>query len=197
MKEYAKFLEIKNKIESLSSEKSEIKNIIDMQFSKISRSLGKYSYISSFEKPVRKMMEDLVEDPYQVISSQNKETIIQILEAVAKSVSSGSISVKDTGKALEQIQETVARLDEFMELKESYSNKVSSLEKDLIIFDIKLLESKEHDLEKTRADYSNMDNVKKKLGIEINEENKLLEKHISEIQSELARVTNSKITLRV
>ncbi|MDE1768936.1 MAG: hypothetical protein KGI28_00090 [Thaumarchaeota archaeon] len=197
MNEHAIFLEIKKNIEALSSEKNDVKNIIDMQFSKISRPLGKYSYISSFEKPVKKMMEELVENPYQVISSQNKDTIIQILEAVAKSVASGAISVKDTDKALEQIQETISRLDEFMALKESYSSKVSTLEKDLVIFDIKLLESKEHDLHKTRTDFTNMENVKKKLESEINEESKLLEKHVSDIQSSLSKITNSKITLKI
>lgn len=197
MKEYTKYLEVKNKIESLSSEKREIKNIIDMQFSKISRPLGKYSYISSFEKPVKKMMDELVSDPYEVISSQNKGTIIQILEAVAKSVSSGSISVKDTDKSLEQINETVSRLDEFIVLKESYSSKVSTLEKDLVIFDIKLLESKEHDLQKAKMDFTNMETVKKKLEDEINEGNKLTSKHVSEIESDLARVTNSKIILKI
>jgi len=197
MKEHSMFLEIKNKIESLSSEKSEIKKVIDLQFSKISRPLGKYIYVSSFEKPVKKMMQELLDDPYQVIFPQNKGTIIQILEAVAKSVSSGSISVKDMDKSLEQIQETISRLDEFMSLKETYSNKVSTLEKDLVVFDINQLESKEQELQKTKTNFENMENVKKKLRVEINEQSKLLEKHISEIQSSLSRATNSKITLKV
>jgi hypothetical protein len=197
MKEYVKFLEIKNKIAMLSSEKNEIKNTIDLQFSKISRPLGKYSYISSFEKPVKKMMDDLLFDPYEVISTQNKDTIIQILDAVAKSVSSGSISVKDTDRSLEQIQETIFKLDEFMELKKSYSNKVSTLEKDLIIFDIKLLEAKENDLQKAKTDFTNMETIKKKLEVEINDANNLLVKHVSEIESDLFSLTNSKITLKV
>ncbi len=196
IKEYAKYLEIKNKIDSLSSEKKEIKNIIDMQFSKISRPLGKYSYISSFEKPVKKMMDELISDPYQVISPQNKAIIIQILEAVAKSVSSGSISVKDTDKSLEQINETVSRLDEFITLKESYSNKVSNLEKDLVIFDIKLLESKEQGLQKAKIDFTNMESTKKKLEDDINDDNSQLEKHVLHLESDLARVTNSKIILK-
>ena len=196
IKEYAKYLEIKNKIDSLSSEKNEIKNIIDMQFSKISRPLGKYSYISSLEKPVKKMMDELISDPYQVISPQNKATIIQILEAVAKSVSSGSISVKDTDKSLEQINETVSRLDEFITLKESYSNKVSNLEKDLVIFDIKLLESKEQGLQKAKIDFTNMESRKKKLEDDINDDNSQLEKHVLHLESDLARVTNSKIILK-
>ncbi|HXU96082.1 MAG TPA: hypothetical protein VFP45_06570 [Candidatus Nitrosotalea sp.] len=197
MKEYSVFLEIKKKIESLSSEKNEIKKIIDLQFSKISRPLGKYIYVSSFEKSVKKVMQELLDDPYQAISSQNKGTIIQILEAVSKSVASGSISVKDTDKSLEQIQETVSRLDEFMSLKEAYSNKVSTLEKDLIVFDINQLELKEQELQKTKTNFENTENVKKKILTEINEQNKLLEKHISEIQSSLSKVTNLKITMKV
>ena len=197
MKEYSMFLEIKNKIEKLSSEKSEIKKIIDLQFSKISRPLGKYIYVSSFEKPIKKMMQDLLDDPYQVISPQNKGTIIQILEAVSKSVASGSISVKDMNKSQEQIQETISRLDEFISLKEAYSNKVSTLEKGLVVFDINRLELKEQELQKTKTNFENMENVKKKLHAEINEQSKLLEKHISEIQSNLSRITNSKITLKV
>lgn len=194
---HAKFLEIKSKINSMSSEKDAIKNIIDVQFSKISRPLGKYSYISSFEKPVKKMMDELVSNPHEVISPQNKNTIIQILEAVAKSVSSGSISVKDTSKSLEQIQETITRLDEFIALKESYSNKISTLEKDLIVFDYKLLESKEHDLQKKKNDRVNLEEIKKKLESDINDANNLLAKNVSEIESNLTTLTNSKVTLKI
>jgi DNA repair exonuclease SbcCD ATPase subunit len=194
--DYSKFLEIKSNIHSMSSEKDEIKNILDMQFSKISRPLGKYSYISSFEKPVRKMMEVLISDPYEVISQQNKSTIIQILEAVAKSVSSGSISVKDTDKSLEQIQETISKLDEFIKLKESHSSKISTLEKDLIVFDIKFLETIEHDLENKKTSYTNLESVKKKLEVETSDANSLLAKYTSEIESGLASLTKSKITLK-
>lgn len=193
---HAKFLEIKHRVDSMSSEKSEVKHIIDLQFSKISRPLGRYSYISSFEKPVRKMMDELVANPYDVISSQNKTAITQILEAVEKSVISGSISVKDTDKSLEQIQETISRLDEFISLKETYSNKVATLEKDLTIFDIKSLESKEHELEKTRSDIANIESTKKKLEADVKDSNHSLSKSISSLESGLARLANTKILLK-
>jgi hypothetical protein len=196
-KEYVTYLEIKTKIDTLSSEKRGIKNIIDLQFSKVSRPLGRYIYISSFEKPVKKTMDELVSDPYEVISLQNKSTIIQILEAMAKSVSSGSISVKDTDKSLEQINETIYRLDEFITLKESYSDKVSTLEKELVIFDINILESKENELQKSRSDFTNMETVKKKLGEEITVGGKLTSKYVLEIESDLTKITNSKIAIRI
>lgn len=193
---HSKFLEIKHKIDSMSSEKSEVKNIIDLQFSKISRPLGRYSYISSFEKPVRKMMDEIIANPYEVISPQTKAGIIQILEAVEKSLVAGSISVKDTDKSLEQVQETISRLDEFISLKESYSSKVSALQKDLAVFDIKSLESKEHELEKTRSDLASMESVKKKLESEVKDSNHSLLKNISELESSLARLTGHKVLLK-
>lgn len=197
MRGYTKFLEIKSTIDQITLEKNDIRHIIDLQFSKISRPLSKYSYISSFEKSIMKMLEELVSDPYQVISLQNKNTIIQILEAVAKSVLSGSVSVKDTNKSLEQIQETITRLDEFIALKESHFSKVSNLEKDLIVFDIKLLESKEDNLRKAKIDFSNIEELKKKLEIEITEGQSKITKKVSQIESNLSNLTNTKINLKV
>nr|AIF20942.1 hypothetical protein [uncultured marine thaumarchaeote KM3_97_A02] len=49
--EYAEFLEINEKLNSLSSEKNKIKNEIELQFTKISRPLNKYVYVSSLDKP--------------------------------------------------------------------------------------------------------------------------------------------------
>ena len=58
--EHKEYLKIKNEIESLAPENNKIKHEIDTQFSKISRPLGKYSYISSLEKPLRKIMEIMI-----------------------------------------------------------------------------------------------------------------------------------------
>ena len=193
---HTKFLEIKNKIDSMSSEKTDVKSTIDFQFSKISRPLGRYSYISSFEKPVRMMMDELLANPYEVISPHNKDSIVHILEAVEKSVISGSISVKDSEKSIEQVQETITKLDEFISLKEAYSKKVSALEKDLTVFDIKALESKEHDLHKAKTDVTNMERVKKKLDEEVKDGNHTLTKNISHLESGVAKLTGYKVSLK-
>lgn len=193
---HTKFLEIKNKIDSMSSEKTDVKSTIDFQFSKISRPLGRYSYISSFEKPVRMMMDELLANPYEVISPHNKDSIVHILEAVEKSVISGSISVKDSEKSIEQVQETITKLDEFISLKEAYSKKVSALEKDLTVFDIKSLESKEHDLHKAKTDVTNMERVKKKLDEEVKDGNHTLTKNISHLESGVAKLTGYKVLLK-
>lgn len=196
-REYEEFLEIKAKMDALTSEKNEIKNKIDMQFSKISRPLGKYSYIAAFEKPTKKIMGELISDPYQTIISQNKNTIIEILQAVTKAVLSGSVSVKDTQKSIEQIEETISRLDEFLALKETHSKKISELGKELEVFDIKLLESKEAELQKAKITLVDLESTKKKLEHEIEENTSQLSKVISQTESSVSGLTKSKTTLKL
>lgn len=194
--EYHNFLEIKQKIDLLSHEKASIKNKIDAQFSKISRPLSKYSYISSFEKPMKKLMEDLISDPYQVISIQNKNAITEILEATTKSVLAGNTSVKDSDKAVQQIEETISRLDEFLMLKDAYTSKITDLESNLGIFDAELLETKEKALQKAKSNIVDLEISKKKLEKEIEENNNQVNSTKSETESSLSRLSNTKMAIK-
>lgn len=195
-KEYETFLELKNKINSLAEEKKEIKNKIDMQFTKISRPLGRYSYVSSFDKPMKKLMEEVMHDPYQAISRDNKSAISNILQAVVKSTLSGNISVKDSEKATEYIEETISSLDEFVSLKESYFNKMQDLEKQLRIFDIKLLESKEIELEKAKTRLKELELSTDKIHQEISENNSDITKLMSQIESDLYQISSTKFIVK-
>ena len=113
--EYAKFLEINENLDSLSSEKNKIKNEIELQFTKISRPLNKYVYVSSLDKPQKKLLAILLENPYHILIDANKQDIVQILESTRRGVQSGSISVKNTDKSLSQIDETLSLLPGFIE----------------------------------------------------------------------------------
>lgn len=195
-KEYQEFLEIKKKMDLLSHERNEIKSKIDAQFSKISRPLNKYTYVSSFEKPVKKIMDELVSNPYQVISIQNKNVIIEILEATTKSVLARSVSVKDSDKSVQHIAETISRLDEFLALKEDHTNKLSDLESKLHIFDERLLESKEKEVYKAKSNLSDLESSIKKLEKEIKENNVQVSNVKSNLETDLSRLSNIKITIQ-
>jgi chromosome segregation ATPase len=196
-KEYHEFLEIKRKIDSSSIEKNEIKSKINAQFLKISRPLSKYSYISSFEKPMKKMMEELVADPYQVILSQNKNAIIEILEATTKSVLAGNVSVKDSDKSIQQIEETIDRLDEFLMLKETFNKKMSSLESNLHIFNTESLESKEKNLLKTKSNLTDLESTSKKIEIEIEQNKAQINSLKSQLEISLNQQSHMKIIIKL
>ena len=196
-KEYQEFLNVKKDIESLMPEKNAIKNEINLQFSKISRPLGKYSYISSLEKPLKLILEHLVAEPSEAITSENKNAIVEILQATVKSVVAGNVSVKDSQKAVEQIEETISRLDEFINLKHNLAKKMNEFESKFVIFNIRDLEEKEKKMTRFKENTIQVESSFKTLEKEIAEELKQLPKIIHEIETKISEISRTKITLKI
>jgi len=155
---YTKFVEQKNKLDLLSSEKNQIRSDIDLQFIKISRPLNKYQYISSLEKSQKKILQDLVKNAIDVINSENKKDIGIILNAVKKAVQSGSISVKDTEKSISGIDETISTLDRFILKISDFNEKRTKLEESLKIFDLADFENRKSLLDKLQNNKTDAEN---------------------------------------
>ena len=155
--EYAKFLEINEKLDSLSSEKNKIKNEIELQFTKISRPLNKYVYVSSLDKPQKKLLAILLENPYHILIDTNKQDIVQILESTRRGVQSGSISVKNVDKSLSQIDETLSLLPGFIEKISVFNRSKSDSESKLLVFNNEQLRQKESALNKHKNDKSTLE----------------------------------------
>ena len=100
---YKEFLAIKENITTVSTDEKLIKKKIEEQFLKISRPLNKYVYVSSLDKPLKKMTENLTLSPYDVLSAENMSDIKKILDSVRSGVESGSVSVKDVEKSKQAI----------------------------------------------------------------------------------------------
>ena len=196
-KEYTEFLIVKKELGLIEVEKDEIKHEIDFQFSKISRPLGKYSYVTSLEKPLKLVMQKMIENPYDSITSETKNSVIEVLQAVIKSVISGSVSVKDTDKSVEQIEETINRLDEFLKLKNSLVNKRDLLEQKLLIFNDKDLEEKEKTLAKIKENKTKFESDVSNLESEINQATKIIPDIAKNIETKLSEVLGTKITTTI
>lgn len=191
---YIEFLNGKKQLESLNTERDRIKNSMDFQFSKISRPLGKYSYVSSLEKPLKVVMEKIIENPYDVITNETKNAAIEVLQAVIKSVVAGNISVKDTDKSVEQIEETIVRLDEFLRLKNDLLKKRNSLEQSLL-FNSKDLEEKEKNLVRIKEHKIEYESEITSLESKINESAKLIPQIVKNTESKLSEILGTKFTI--
>ena len=193
--DYKKYLNLKNTLDSFSTQKLKIKNDIDTQFTKISRPLSRYEYGSSLDKDQKNLLTKLVKNPTEVLISQNKDSIIVILENVRKGISSGSISVKNVEKSLSQITETeetidgfVKRIFEYSEKHENMSNELNSLRSDEIV-------SLENELTKN---LSFKDDSKLKSEIiqsELDEIDSKIPQIVSEIEVKLRQFSNTKFTI--
>ncbi len=195
--EYVEFLKTKEKMNSMDSESIQIKNEIDLQFTKISRPLNKYVYVSSLDKLQKKVLEDLIKNPYRVLSNTNKQDVIRIFESVRKSVQSGSVSVKDINKSISQIDETFSKLDGFIKQIFMYNQKKNNVENELTVFNNKQLESKESDLAKRHNFKLDAESKIKSSDEEFKFTTELIPKLVNNIESILNKISAVQYRIKV
>ena len=193
--EYKKYLDLKIKLDSFISQKPKIKNEISIQFTKISRPLGRYEYASSLDKEQKNILTKLVNDPFDALVPENKDSIIIILENVRKAISSGSISVKDVEKTLSHITETEEKLDELIKQVSEYFKKYQFIQNDMNSFKSNNLHSLENELTKNNSFRDDSESKIKTFQMEIHETDLKIPQLISEIEVHLRRFSNTRYTI--
>ena len=193
--EYDDFLKIKQIIGNLENEKKQIKDEINTQFTKISKPLGRYVYITSFEKPQKQLLEKLASTPYEVLNSDNKENIIQILYAVKKGVQAGSVSVKDNEKTISNIDDTIQLVDIYISKISEFSRKNDDTEKKAAKFNRKKLEHTEKELSKNITDKQDAESKIQNLGKETSEINQKIANIVLDIEIMLQTISGIKYHL--
>ena len=192
---YKKYLDLKNTLNVFSDQKSKIKNQINTQFTKISRPLSRYEYASSLDKDQKNTLSILVAEPFNVITAQNKDSIIVILENVRKGVSSGSISVKDSDKTFSQITEIEESLDGFIKQISEYHEKYEQIQNDLNSLIPNDMISLEEKLAKTTSLKDEFQSKSKTYQDEIDEIDSKIPKLVSEIEEKLRKFSNTRYTI--
>ena len=194
--EYTEFLQINEKLDSLSTEKNKIKDEIEHQFTKISRPLNKYVYVSSLDKPQKKLLLNLIANPYNELIDSNKRDIIQILESTRKGIQSGSVSVKDTDKSLAQIDETLSFIDTFIEKIASFNISKNDIENKLSVFSSEELRQKESQLTRHQNDKLALETKIESRENELRNTTELIPKHVKSLESILNQISAVQYTIR-
>ena len=193
--EYGKFLDLKQILDKFAVKKNQIKNEIDSQFTKISRPLSRYEYVSSLDKEQKNLLSKLIEDPFEVLLSKNRDSIILILENVRKGITSGSISVKDTEKSFSQITETEEALDGFIKQVTEFVDKRKNIQDQMIALESNELSDLTSDLKNALSDKEDSKLKIKTFQDEINESHSNIPKLISNIEVKLRKFSNTAYTI--
>ena len=192
---YKKYLDLKNTLNAFSKQRLNIRDEINSQFTKISRPLGRYEYASSLEKDQKKVLSELVANPSNVITTQNRDTVIIILENIYKGVMAGTISVKDVTKASFYITETKKSLDKFLNQISQYNKRYAELKEQLDAFLLNDLVALERDLAKNIS-FKDRDVLKSNtFQDEIGEMNSKISGLMSDIQDKVRETSNIRYIL--
>lgn len=193
--EYRKFSDLKRILDEFTVKKNQIKNEINSQFTKISRPLSRYEYVSSLDKEQKNLLSKLIEDPFEVLLSKNSDSIILILENVRKGISLGSISVKDTEKSFSQITETEEALDGFIKQVNDFVDKRQNIQNQLVTLELDELSDLTRDLKSALSDKEDYELKIKTFQAEINEDRSNIPKLISDIEVKLRKFSNTVYTI--
>ena len=186
---YAEFLQINENLDSLSSEKNKIKNEIELQFTKISRPLNKYVYVSALDKPLKKLLTNLIANPYDVLIDTNKQDIVQILESTRNGIQSGSVSVKDTQKSLSQIDETLSLLSGFIVKISNFNISKNDIESKLLAFSNDELRQKESNLSMHHNDKLSLESKIKSIEEELTSTAEFIPKSVKSVELILNQIS--------
>ena len=194
-KNYKKYLDMRNTLDAFTAQKSKIKNEVDTQFTKISRPLSRYEYGSALDKEQKNLLTRLIKNPLEVLTPQNKDSIILILENVRKGISSGSISVKDVDKSLSYITETEEILDNFVKQISEYLEKHEKMENDLNSLYPNEFVSLEQELAKNTSFKEDSQLKSETFQGEMKEIDSKIPQLVSEIEKKLRHFSNTEYTV--
>jgi len=186
--EYAQFLDVENKLLQIKSQEEKLDREIDDEFSKVSRPLGKYVYVTSLDKALKSILERLVERPSQVIVAEKKESIIMILESCMKGIVSGTVSVKETDKSVDNITHIMSTLDTMILQKNKIQAQIQEIQNRTSSFDKKTLESLEKQLAKSKSDSQDAQAKIKNLQSDLAQKESQKQKLYSDLKSALDRL---------
>jgi septal ring factor EnvC (AmiA/AmiB activator) len=186
--EYAGFLQLQDKTRQVKSQEEKLDKEIDDEFSKVSRPLGKYVYVTSLDKSLKSILERLVERPSAVIMSENKDSIVMILESCMKGIVSGTVSVKETDKSVDHITSIISSLDVMISKKNGIKIQIQDLEKQIAKFDYNKLESLEKQLAKSKSDMEDSESKIQTLQSELAQKTVQKQKLVSDLESALERL---------
>ncbi|MFM9875321.1 MAG: exonuclease SbcC [Nitrosarchaeum sp.] len=189
--EYRKFLNLKQILDEFTVKKNQMKNEINSQFTKISRPLSRYEYASSMDKEQKNLLSQLIEDPFDVLLSKNKDSIILILENVRKGISSGSISVKDQEKSFSQITETEEALEGFIKQVNDFVDKTQNIQNQMVALEPDKLSDLTRDLKNALSNKEDSELKIKRFQAEINEDHSSIKKLISGVEVKLRTFSNT------
>ena len=159
--EFLHMLEIEKKLGDLKSQEESLDKEIDDEFSKVSRPLGKYIYVTSLDKPLKNTLERLVERASKVVGSESTDALKTILESCMKGIVSGTVSVKEADKSVEQINFLLSSLDVLASRKNKTLKQIQQLEMEIMELESVKLDSLEKKLAKSKSD---QDDAQSKIG---------------------------------
>ncbi len=192
---YEKYQSIRRQLSGLESKKSRIESQINNQTILISRPVSKYEYGSALDKETRAIIAKFLSSPFDAFLPQNRDGIMAILESIRKAIAMDHLSVKEPEKTLGYIDDTISKVDGFIQTVDSFLSEQGRLQDELQSLDLDVLEGYQRRHSKLKEDSSFSQSRIRDLRSEIDALESGRSSRIREIASVMNRLGDTRYTI--
>ena len=114
-----------------------------------------------------------------------------------KGIMSGSVSVKENDKSIDQITDLLSSLDSFIERKNNVASKIKDLENKLLIFNVAKLDDLEKSLDKANLDKEDSESKISTLKSDMENDKRTIDRLTSDIEESLSQIMGTKYEIQV
>ena len=195
--EYRALEGLRGRLEAAGADRDAARHEMRDRFTKISRPLSRYEYVSAMDKERISLLRAVIADPFEAVASAGAGPVAEILQAVRRAVDGGSISVKDPAKAVQLIDEEAGRLGEAERTAAEIKAREDDARSRMAEADTGRLARLEAGLEKNAAEAADTEAKVRQMRAEAAEADGRIPKIVSSIEWSLRQMSGVRYSVRL
>lgn len=194
--EYGALGRLREEIEAVRGRRAAARRAVSDRFTKISKPLSRYEYVSAMDKEKMALLRAVIDDPFKAITSAGAGAVSEILGAAKKAVENGSVTVKDKAKAVNLLGDEMGRLASYEEAAKAALRDERAIEGRIAEADTGRLDSLESDLARNRAEADDTESKVRQMRAEADEADGRIPGILKRIEGAVSEITGVRYTVR-
>ena len=194
--EYGALGKLRGELEAVRGRRAAARRGASDRFTKISKPLSRYEYVSAMDKEKMALLRAVIDDPFEAVASAGAGAVSEILGAVRRAVDSGSVTVKDKAKAVHLLDEETGRLASYEKDAAEMARREKEIESRIAEADTGRLDALEADRAKNEAEAADTEAKVRQMRAEADEADARMPVILARIESAVSDVTGVRYTVR-
>lgn len=194
--EYGALGRLREELDAVRGRRAAARRAASDRFTKISKPLSRYEYVSAMDKEKMALLRAVIDDPFEAVASAGAGAVSEILGAAKRAVEGGSVSVKDRAKAAAMLGEEAGRLASYEEAAAGMAGDEEAIKSRIAEADTGRLDALESDRARNAAEADDTEAKVRRMRAEADEADGRVPGILAGIQSSISGITGVRYTVR-
>lgn len=194
--EYGALGRLREELEAVRGRRAAARRGASDRFTKISKPLSRYEYVSAMDKEKMALLRAVIDDPFEAVAAAGAGAVSEILGAVRRAVDSGSVTVKDKAKAVHLLDEEAGRLASYKRDADEMARREADIGARIAKADTGRLDALESERAKNEAEAADTEAKVRQMRAEADESEGRMPATLAKIESAVSEITGVRYTVR-